>query len=238
MSPGGAGFPRASGSFVVGGSGGRGLSEGGAVALAGDRDLPGNPARALTSTAARREWGAFRAWFGCRGCPSPRRTSLNPALWPVRRTSLPEVCHSRETLLSRLIGNQAVASEPTIGRAARRRPRPPAELPGPETPRRDAPRARAADASSALPGRARREPRGGTRRATRPRRAGACVGRWELFDEIPGGELADPNAAATALCGRCPVLDACRAWVTSLPAHLRPSGVVAGQLHQAIKSKG
>jgi hypothetical protein len=55
----------------------------------------------------------------------------------------------------------------------------------------------------------------------------ACRGHPELFDV----ERNDHEAieAAQAICASCPVLGACRAWLRSQPAELRPCGVVAGR---------
>jgi WhiB family redox-sensing transcriptional regulator len=56
--------------------------------------------------------------------------------------------------------------------------------------------------------------------ATHPIGRGACSTRHHV----------DARAAAVAVCQRCPALPACRAWLESLPASQRPSGIVAGQL--------
>jgi len=56
----------------------------------------------------------------------------------------------------------------------------------------------------------------------------ACVGRSDLFDLAAGSRR---HRDALALCARCPVLAACRAWFASLPAAERPAGVVAGRVH-------
>jgi hypothetical protein len=60
----------------------------------------------------------------------------------------------------------------------------------------------------------------------------ACRGRPEVFDL---NEHSDPELIERAklVCGSCPALPACREWVDGLPAHLRPSGVVAGRLLSA-----
>lgn len=42
--------------------------------------------------------------------------------------------------------------------------------------------------------------------------------------------LAANRAAARAVCGTCPALDACRDWVIGLPLSRRPAGIVAGHL--------
>ena len=56
----------------------------------------------------------------------------------------------------------------------------------------------------------------------------ACAGRSDLFD-LKAGSLR--HRTALAMCARCPVLAACRAWFASLPAAERPAGVVAGRVH-------
>jgi hypothetical protein len=49
--------------------------------------------------------------------------------------------------------------------------------------------------------------------------AGLCYDQPNLMDDARSAKLT---------CRRCPVLDACRAWVLSIPTHLGPSGVVGG----------
>ncbi len=74
--------------------------------------------------------------------------------------------------------------------------------------------------------------------ATAPPLPGArCRGRWELFDAtVSVGRNGDPEDldyvrnAALRLCHQCPSLDACSAWLASLPVNGRPLGVVAGQV--------
>jgi hypothetical protein len=60
----------------------------------------------------------------------------------------------------------------------------------------------------------------------------ACVGRSDLFDLRPVDSDDRVYREALALCARCPVLDACRAWFASLPAAQRPVGVIAGRVHK------
>lgn len=61
-----------------------------------------------------------------------------------------------------------------------------------------------------------------------------CRGRARLFDPGRKGErteiVAQRHAQATAMCHRCPSLDACRDWVDSLKPSKRPGGVVAGRV--------
>lgn len=61
-----------------------------------------------------------------------------------------------------------------------------------------------------------------------------CRGRHHLFDPgMPGEDekaVQDRHAQALGLCGRCPALAACTAWLDTLPTRRRPRGVVAGQL--------
>jgi hypothetical protein len=54
----------------------------------------------------------------------------------------------------------------------------------------------------------------------------ACAGRSDLFDLRPVHSDDDDRAycEALALCARCPVLGACRAWFASLPNAKRPDG--------------
>lgn len=49
---------------------------------------------------------------------------------------------------------------------------------------------------------------------------GLCAGQPDL--------MADPGMAKAICLTPCPVLDACRAWVLSIPIHEGPDGVVAG----------
>jgi WhiB family redox-sensing transcriptional regulator len=56
----------------------------------------------------------------------------------------------------------------------------------------------------------------------------ACAGRSDLFDLAAGSRH---HREALALCARCPVLTACRAWFASLPSVERPLGVIAGRVH-------
>jgi hypothetical protein len=65
----------------------------------------------------------------------------------------------------------------------------------------------------------------------------SCQGRQDLFDAtIQNDDDADDlnvryaRRAAQRVCGACPVLDACAAWVDSLPRGRRPVGVVGGAL--------
>jgi hypothetical protein len=63
-----------------------------------------------------------------------------------------------------------------------------------------------------------------------------CRGRHHLFDPPTRNEDAPVvearHAQALSLCGRCPALALCRAWVAELPARQRPPGVVAGEIRQ------
>jgi len=72
-------------------------------------------------------------------------------------------------------------------------------------------------------------------------RGARCRGHHALFDPQEGNEPDDIAAArhrqAIAVCTRCPALAACTAWVESLPADRRPSGVVAGKLLTAPKAR-
>ena len=60
----------------------------------------------------------------------------------------------------------------------------------------------------------------------------ACTGRSDLFDLQPWHSDDRAYREALALCARCPVLAACRAWFASLPAAERPDGVIAGRVHR------
>jgi hypothetical protein len=68
-------------------------------------------------------------------------------------------------------------------------------------------------------------------------RGARCAGRWDLFD----AEQDDPEDRAWAveraiqICGDCPVLGPCTAYVDGLKPSRRPPGVVAGRLVQAPK---
>lgn len=53
----------------------------------------------------------------------------------------------------------------------------------------------------------------------------ACVGKAELFESDRPADV----ATAGSLCERCPSLDPCRAWVSSLSYEARPTGIVAGR---------
>jgi WhiB family transcriptional regulator, redox-sensing transcriptional regulator len=71
--------------------------------------------------------------------------------------------------------------------------------------------------------------------AAAPRLPGAaCVGRHELFDLRDGidPDRAEVEARALAICSACPALADCSAWLASLPARKRPTGVVAGVLRR------
>lgn len=67
-----------------------------------------------------------------------------------------------------------------------------------------------------------------------------CKGRADLYErtdnehrmtgQITLTELDDARRDALRLCQTCPALDACRAWLSALPAAHRPRGVVAGQV--------
>jgi len=74
-----------------------------------------------------------------------------------------------------------------------------------------------------------------------------CRGRTELFDATihpeRGGSIDDLQYArnrASDLCGACPALNRCRAWVDSLPPNQRPHGVIAGRLNTsaAVRNSG
>jgi hypothetical protein len=60
----------------------------------------------------------------------------------------------------------------------------------------------------------------------------ACAGRSDLFDLQAVHSDDREHRQARALCARCPVLGACRAWFASLPAAERPYGVIAGRVHR------
>lgn len=66
-------------------------------------------------------------------------------------------------------------------------------------------------------------------------RVGApCRGAWDMFDPAAEGEhrlaVAERHAEALEFCGRCRLLNTCRAWLDALPANQRPIGVVAGRI--------
>lgn len=52
----------------------------------------------------------------------------------------------------------------------------------------------------------------------------ACAGRWTLMQGTEDGDV----EAAKALCESCPVWEACRAWVLSLPPREDVEGVAGG----------
>ena len=52
-----------------------------------------------------------------------------------------------------------------------------------------------------------------------------CRHKAHTFDEARHNQ-------ARGLCQRCPALAACTAWVESLPARRRPTGIVAGRLYR------
>jgi hypothetical protein len=60
----------------------------------------------------------------------------------------------------------------------------------------------------------------------------ACAGRSDLFDLRPVRSDNRAYREALALCARCAVLGACRAWFASLPAEARPYGVTAGRVYR------
>jgi hypothetical protein len=66
-----------------------------------------------------------------------------------------------------------------------------------------------------------------------------CAGRHELFDATAEGSRTGPAGAAEVaaarsealrLCGGCPELGPCRAWLSGLRKRDRPNGVVAGRV--------
>lgn len=61
-----------------------------------------------------------------------------------------------------------------------------------------------------------------------------CRGRSRLFDPGRKGERAEVVAQrhrqAAMLCGSCPSLAPCAAWLESLKPSRRPTGVVAGRV--------
>ena len=63
-----------------------------------------------------------------------------------------------------------------------------------------------------------------------------CRHKAATFDEARVNESAEVvearHAQARGLCQRCPALPACTAWVESLPARRRPTGIVAGRLYR------
>lgn len=63
-----------------------------------------------------------------------------------------------------------------------------------------------------------------------------CRHRSHLFDPPEGRETAETVAArqaqALALCGGCPSLRRCREWFATLTPSRRPTGVIAGRIHQ------
>jgi hypothetical protein len=65
----------------------------------------------------------------------------------------------------------------------------------------------------------------------------ACVAEREPFDaciDPPAGRAHDDGyARAIQVCARCPALQDCRRWVTSLPMSRRPHGVTAGLIRRA-----
>lgn len=60
----------------------------------------------------------------------------------------------------------------------------------------------------------------------------ACLGHPHLFDRADGRgfdpEVKAARDAAKTICGRCPELDPCRAWIEQLTPGQRPRGVVGG----------
>lgn len=68
-----------------------------------------------------------------------------------------------------------------------------------------------------------------------------CRGRAHLFDPAATSEptevVAQRHAQALGLCQRCPALDACTEWVSSLRPSRRPPGVVAGKVITPMKSR-
>jgi len=59
-------------------------------------------------------------------------------------------------------------------------------------------------------------------------RGAACRGHAEVFD-VADRHDTQAITAAKALCTACPVLGACRRWLSGLPRYQRPCGVVAGR---------
>src|SRR6516162_2994756 len=66
--------------------------------------------------------------------------------------------------------------------------------------------------------------------ATTPNLHGAaCTNHRELFDATVARRHPRDRTQAIAICAGCPALTACAAWVTCLPPHRRPNGVIAGR---------
>ena len=65
-------------------------------------------------------------------------------------------------------------------------------------------------------------------------RGARCRGRHHLFDppacDEPDATAQARHSQALRVCEVCPALDACAAWVSSLPVSKRPHGVVAGRI--------
>lgn len=71
--------------------------------------------------------------------------------------------------------------------------------------------------------------------AAAPHLPGAsCRSHVELFDRTTGDtrkpDTREARTAALNLCHTCPALDPCRTWLDSLPAHQRPTGVIASRI--------
>jgi hypothetical protein len=63
-----------------------------------------------------------------------------------------------------------------------------------------------------------------------------CRGRHHLFDprgdHEPTEVVEQRHAQALGLCRGCTALAGCSMWFENLPARQRPTGVVAGRVHQ------
>jgi WhiB family redox-sensing transcriptional regulator len=66
-----------------------------------------------------------------------------------------------------------------------------------------------------------------------------CRGKAHLFDGAQPGEkpevVAQRHNQALGFCGRCEAAERCRDYFNGLPRRKRPTGVVAGQVHQPAR---
>lgn len=61
-----------------------------------------------------------------------------------------------------------------------------------------------------------------------------CRNRSELFDSEDPADV----AAAVNLCGRCPALADCRAWIETLSYQARPPGTIAARHYRPRRPRG
>lgn len=68
-------------------------------------------------------------------------------------------------------------------------------------------------------------------------RDAACKGRARDLDPPDGFPDEPARRDAQRICWDCPVLDDCRAWVSTLPIRLQPTGITAALTEQQRRAR-